>query len=64
VIYNNDKLISINSALQVDLVGQAASEVINYTQISEVGGQVDFVWGASLAKEGKGIIAFLSTAKD
>jgi len=64
VIYNNDKLISINFALQVDLVGQAASEVINYTQTSEVGGQVDFVRGANLAKNGKSIIAFPSTAKN
>jgi len=64
VIAKNDKLISINSALQVDLVGQVASEAIDYMQISGVGGQVDFVRGANLAKEGKSIIAFPSTAKD
>jgi len=64
VIAKNDKIISINSALQVDLVGQVASEAINYMQISGVGGQVDFVRGANLAKEGKSIIAFPSTAKN
>lgn len=63
VIAKNDKMISINSALQVDLVGQVASEAINYMQISGVGGQVDFVRGANLAKEGKSIIAFSSTAQ-
>jgi len=64
VIAQNEKMISINSALQVDLVGQVASEAINYMQISGVGGQIDFVRGASLAKEGKSIIAFPSTAKN
>jgi 4-hydroxybutyrate CoA-transferase len=64
IIAQNDKMVSINSALQVDLVGQVASEAINYLQISGVGGQVDFVRGANLAKEGKSIIAFPSTAKD
>jgi len=64
IIAQNDKMISINSALQVDLTGQVASEAINYMQISGVGGQVDFVRGANLAKEGKSIIAFPSTAKD
>ncbi len=64
VIAQNDKMISINSALQVDLVGQVASEAIDYMQISGVGGQVDFVRGASLAKKGKSIIAFPSTAKN
>jgi len=64
VIAKNDKMISINSALQVDLTGQVASEAINFTQISGVGGQVDFVRGAKLAKNGKSIIAFPSTAKN
>jgi len=64
VIAKNDNIISINSALQVDLVGQVASEALNYMQISGVGGQVDFVRGANLAKKGKSIIAFPSTAKN
>jgi len=53
IIAQNDKMISINSALQVDLTGQVAAEAINFTQISGVGGQVDFVRGANLAKNGK-----------
>jgi len=64
IIAQNDKMISINSALQVDLTGQVAAEAINFTQISGVGGQVDFVRGANLAKNGKSIIAFPSTAKN
>jgi len=64
IIAKNNNMISINSALQVDLVGQVASEAINYMQISGVGGQVDFVRGANLAKNGKSIIAFPSTAKN
>ena len=63
VISQNDKMISINSALQIDLSGQVAAEAINFNQISGVGGQVDFVRGAKLSKEGKSIIAFPATAK-
>ena len=43
-------------------MGQAASETIGYTQISGVGGQVDFVRGAAMAKNGRSILAFPSTA--
>ena len=64
IIAQNYKMVSINSALQVDLFGQVASEAIDYMQISGVGGQVDFVRGANLAKDGKSIIAFPSTAKN
>lgn len=64
IIAKNNKMISINSALQVDLTGQVASEAIDYLQISGVGGQVDFVRGVNLAKNGKSIIAFPSTAKN
>jgi 4-hydroxybutyrate CoA-transferase len=64
IIAKNKKMISINSALEVDLTGQVASECIDYMQISGVGGQVDFVRGANLAENGKSIIAFPSTAKN
>ena len=47
---------------KIDLMGQAASETIGYTQISGVGGQVDFVRGAAMAKNGRSILAFPSTA--
>ena len=63
IIAQNDNLISINSAVQVDLYGQAASEMIGPKQISGVGGQVDFVRGASAFKGGKSILAFPSTVK-
>lgn len=63
VIAQNDHLISINSAVQVDLMGQAASESIGLKQISGVGGQVDFVRGAAASKGGKSIIAMPSTVK-
>ena len=63
VIAQNDNLVSINSAVQVDFYGQAASESIGYTQISGVGGQVDFVRGAAASKGGRSIIAMPSTVK-
>ena len=62
VVAQNDNIISINSCIQVDLMGQVASESIGLRQFSGVGGQVDFVRGASIAKGGKSIIAMPSTA--
>ncbi len=62
VIMKNSKMVSINSCIQVDFMGQVASESIGTTQFSGVGGQVDFVRGASMAEDGKSIIAMPSTA--
>ena len=62
VVMKEDNIVSINSCVQIDLMGQAASESIGYTQISGVGGQVDFVRGAAMAKNGRSILAFPSTA--
>ncbi|GAA0181082.1 acetyl-CoA hydrolase/transferase C-terminal domain-containing protein [Clostridium sediminicola] len=62
VISQNTKMISINSCIQVDLMGQVNSESMGLTQYSGVGGQVDFVRGASMSKDGKSIIAIPSTA--
>jgi len=62
VIARNDNMVSINSTLQVDLTGQAASETIGYKQFSATGGQADFVRGAAWSKGGRSIIAFHSTA--
>lgn len=62
VIMKNDNIVSINSCLQVDLMGQVSSESIGLQQFSGVGGQVDYVRGASMAKGGKSIIAIPSTA--
>lgn len=62
-IAKNDNVVSINSCLQVDLLGQVVSDTIGLDQISGVGGQVDFVRGATMSRGGKSIIAMQSTAK-
>jgi RimJ/RimL family protein N-acetyltransferase len=63
VIARNDHMISINSALGVDLTGQVASDTLLGRFFSGIGGQVDFVRGASMSRGGKAIIALPSTAK-
>ena len=62
VIAQNDNLVSINSCVQVDLMGQVVSTSVGLKQISGVGGQVDFVRGANMSRGGKAIIAIPSTA--
>ncbi len=62
VIARQDNMVSINSCLQVDLLGQVCSEAIGSRQFSGVGGQVDFVRGASMSRGGRAIIAMPSTA--
>jgi 4-hydroxybutyrate CoA-transferase len=62
IIGQNDNVVSINSCLQLDLLGQVASDTIGPLQFSGVGGQVDFVRGAARSKGGKSILAFPSTA--
>ena len=62
VIGQHANMISINSALQVDLMGQVNAEMIGDVQFSGVGGQVDFVRGAGRSPGGKSIIAVPSTA--
>jgi 4-hydroxybutyrate CoA-transferase len=64
VIAKNDNMVSINSSLQVDLTGQVASDTIGYRQYSGIGGQADFVRGATRSKGGRSILAFHSTAKN
>src|SRR5579885_1496923 len=63
-IARNDNMVAINSALQVDLTGQVCSDSIGTFFYSGIGGQVDFLRGASRAKGGKPIIAIPSTAKN
>lgn len=63
-IAKNDNMIAINSALEVDLTGQVVADSLGYDFYSGIGGQVDFVTGASISKGGKPIIALPSTAKD
>lgn len=64
LIARNDNMVAINSALQVDLTGQVCSDSIGSHFYSGIGGQVDFLRGASRSKGGKPIIAISSTAKD
>ncbi len=58
----NDNLVSINSCVQVDFLGQVCSESVGPLQITAVGGQVDFVRAAAISKGGRSIIAMPSTA--
>ncbi len=60
IISKNDKVTAINSALQVDLTGQVCADSLGTKFYSGVGGQVDFVYGASLSKGGKAMIAMPS----
>ena len=62
-IARNDNMVAINSALQVDLTGQVCSDSIGNQFYSGIGGQVDFLRGASFSKGGKPIIAISATAK-
>lgn len=62
IIARNDNLVSINSCVEVDLMGQVVSESIGSRQISGVGGQVDFVRGANWSRGGRTIMAIPSTA--
>ncbi|MBI4773535.1 MAG: acetyl-CoA hydrolase/transferase family protein [Deltaproteobacteria bacterium] len=64
VIARNDRFISINATIEVDLLGQCNSEYLGDMQFSGTGGQLDFVRGAFNSKGGKSIIAFRSTAKN
>jgi len=62
VIARNDRMVAINSALEVDMTGQVCADSLGDMFFSGFGGQVDFVRGARRANEGKAIIALPSTA--
>lgn len=64
VIGRNYKMVSINTALQVDLMGQVCSQSIGNRHFSGTGGQLDTHRGAQLSEGGRGIIALRSTAKN
>ncbi|MBN2297770.1 MAG: GNAT family N-acetyltransferase [Deltaproteobacteria bacterium] len=61
IISKNDKMISINSALTVDLTGQVCSDSLGFLFYSGIGGQVDFVRGSAMSKRGKSIMTLPST---
>lgn len=61
-IAQQHKMVAINSALQIDLTGQVCSDSIGTKFYSGIGGQVDFIRGASMAPSGKPVLAIRSTA--
>ena len=63
-IAKNDNFIAINSAIEIDLTGQVCSDSIGSRMYSGIGGQMDFISGASYSKGGVPIIALPSTTKD
>jgi itaconate CoA-transferase len=64
VIGSNHKMVSINSTLEVDLLGQCNSEFLGGFEFSGTGGQLDYVRGAYKSTGGKSFIAFYSTAEN
>lgn len=62
-IRKNPKVTAINSAIEIDLTGQVCADTIGRYQYSGVGGQMDFIRGASLSEGGKAIIAMPSVTK-
>ncbi len=63
IIAQNEKMVAINSAIEVDLTGQVCADSIGRKIYSGIGGQVDFIRGAARSKQGKPIIALPSTAR-
>lgn len=63
LIRKNDRVVAINSALQIDLTGQVCSDSIGHRIYSGIGGQMDFIRGAAVSRGGMPIIALPSTAK-
>ena len=63
-IRRNLEWFAINSAIEVDLTGQVCADSIGSTMFSGVGGQMDFIRGASLSEGGKAIIALPSITKE
>ena len=64
VVAQQPKMTAINSALQIDLTGQVCADSLGTKFFSGVGGQIDFIYGASRSKGGKSIIAMPSVTKN
>jgi acyl-CoA hydrolase len=64
VIAQNDRMVALNSAIEVDLTGQVCADSMGHLPYSGIGGQVDFLRGAARSKGGMPIITLPSTAKD
>ena len=63
VIRSFDRMVAINSAIEVDLTGQIVADSIGHRMYSGVGGQMDFIRGAGVANDGRAIIALPATAQ-
>jgi acyl-CoA hydrolase len=64
VVRHLDRFVSVNSALEIDLMGQVNAETLGARQVAGIGGQFDFVLGASRSPGGVSIIALPSTGRD
>jgi 4-hydroxybutyrate CoA-transferase len=62
LIRKNDRVVAINSALQIDLSGQVCADSLGHRIYSGIGGQMDFIRGAALSRGGKPILALPTTA--
>jgi 4-hydroxybutyrate CoA-transferase len=62
LIRQNDKVVAINSALEIDLTGQVCADSFGHRIYSGIGGQMDFIHGAALSNGGKPVIALPATA--
>jgi acyl-CoA hydrolase len=63
LIRKNDRFVAINSAIQLDLTGQVCADSFGHRIYSGIGGQMDFIRGAALSRDGRAIIALPSTAR-
>ena len=63
IIAQQDNMVSINAALQIDLTGQVAAEALGYIQWSGTGGATDFAYGAYHSRGGRAMLCQISTAK-
>jgi acyl-CoA hydrolase len=64
IIAQNDNVVAINSAIEIDVTGQVVADSVGSRLVSGFGGQVDFIRGAARSRHGKPIIAVSSTAKN
>jgi acyl-CoA hydrolase len=64
IIAQNDNVVAINSAIEIDVTGQVVADSVGSRLVSGFGGQVDFIRGAARSRGGKPIIAISSTAKN
>jgi acyl-CoA hydrolase len=63
LIRKNDRMVAVNSAIQIDLTGQVCADSFGHQIYSGIGGQMDFIRGAALSRGGRAIIALPSTAR-